>query len=93
MRIIPRKTNVKIEIVKNVTLGDIIFGMIGVAGALGFFLSNFASGLNYWIGIAWCAIIISLFFKISDNMRLYQTLGYLFRFFAQQKKYSQNKVL
>ena len=65
MRIIPRKTNVKIEIVKNVTLGDIIFGMIGVAGALGFFLSNFASGLNYWIGIAWCAIIISLFFKIS----------------------------
>ena len=35
MRIIPRKTNVKIEIVKNVTLGDIIFGMIGVAGALG----------------------------------------------------------
>lgn len=92
MRIIPRRTKVKIEIVKNVTLGDVIFGMIGVAGALALFFSNFANGLNYWIGIAWCAIIISLFFKVTDNMRLYQTLGYLFRFFAQQKKYSQKKI-
>ena len=33
-----------------------------------------------------------MFFKISDDMRLYQTLGYLFRFFAQQKKYSQGKI-
>ena len=92
MRIIPRKTKVKMEIIKNVTLSDVIFAVIGVAGALGLFLSNFASGLNYWIGIAWVAIIISLFFKVSDNMRLYSTLGYLFRFFAQQKKYSFSKV-
>lgn len=92
MRIIPRKTKVKMEIIKNITLSDVIFAVIGVAGALGLFLSNFASGLNYWIGIAWCAIIISLFFKISDNMRLYSTLGYLFRFFAQRKKYSLNKT-
>ncbi len=92
MRIIPRKTKIKMEIIKNVTLGDIIVGAIGVAGALGLFLSNFASGINYWIGIAWCAIIISLFFKVADNMRLYSTLGYLFRFLAQQKKYSANKT-
>ena len=92
MHIIPRKTKVKMEIIKNVTLSDVIFGIIGVAGALGFFLSNFASGLNYWIGIAWCAIIVSLFFKISDDMRLYQTLGYLFRFLAQRKKYSFKKA-
>ena len=92
MHIIPRKTKVKMEIIKNVTLSDVIFAVIGVAGALAFFLSNFAGGLNYWIGIAWCAIIISLFFKISDDMRLYQTLGYLFRFFAQRKKYSFKKA-
>lgn len=92
MRIIPRKTKIKMEIIKNVTLSDVIFGVIGIAGALGFFLSNFANGLNYWIGIAWCAIIISLFFKVSDDMRLYSTLGYLFKFLAQQKKYSQKKV-
>ncbi len=92
MRIIPRKTKIKMEIIKNVTLGDIIVGAIGVAGALGLFLSNFASGINYWIGIAWCAIIVSLFFKVADNMRLYSTLGYLFRFLAQQKKYSANKT-
>ena len=92
MRIIPRKTKIKMEIVKNVTISDIIVGAIGVAGALGLFLSNFAGGINYWIGIAWCAIIVSLFFKVADNMRLYSTLGYLFRFLAQQKKYSSQKV-
>ena len=92
MRVIPRRTKVKMEIIKNVTLSDVIFGVIGIAGALGLFLSNFANGLNYWIGIAWVAIIVSLFFKISDNMRLYQTLGYLFRFFAQQKKYANKKI-
>ncbi len=92
MRIIPRRTKIKMEIIKNVTLGDIIVGAIGVAGALGLFLSNFASGINYWIGIAWCAVIISLFFKVADDMRLYSTLGYLFRFLAQQKKYSANKA-
>ena len=74
MRIIPRKTKIKMEIVKNVTISDIIVGAIGVAGALGLFLSNFAGGINYWIGIAWCAIIVSLFFKVADNMRLYSTL-------------------
>ena len=92
MRIIPRRTKVKMEIIKNVTLSDVIFAVIGVAGALGLFLSNFASGLNYWVGIAWVAIIVSLFFKVSDNMRLYATLGYLFRFLAQQKKYSFTKA-
>ncbi len=92
MRIIPRKTKIKMEIIKNVTLSDIIVGAIGVAGALGLFLSNFAGGINYWIGIAWCAIVVAMFFKVADNMRLYSTLGYLFRFLAQQKKYSINKV-
>lgn len=90
MRVIPRRTKVRMEFIRGITIGDIILGMIGVAGALGFFLSE---GLmyNWWFGLAWVTVIVSLFFKVADDLRLYETLGYMFRFFAQKKKFSKEK--
>lgn len=91
MRIIPRKTKVKIELIKNVYLSDVIFGVIGIAVAIALFTSNFASGLNIPIGLAWSTIIVCMFITM-DGVRLYANLGYLFRFFAQQKRYSIEKA-
>ena len=90
-RIIPRKTKVKIQIGK-FDLGDIILAAIGVGVGLALFFTNFADGLNYIVGLAWVVIVATLFFKIADDLRLYRTLGYLFRFFAQRKKYSKEAV-
>ncbi len=92
MRVIPRRTKVKMEFIRGITLGDIILGAIGVAGAIGIFLSEgigFGMNLNIWLGIAWVTIIISLYFKVADNLRLYETLGYIFRFIAQRKKFAK----
>ena len=90
MRVIPRRTKVKMEFIRGVTLGDILLGVLGVGGAIGIFLSQ-GLAYNIWFGIAWCSIIVSLYFKVADDLRLYETLGYIFRFFAQKKRFTKEK--
>lgn len=88
MRIIPRKIKVKTEFFKNVTLGDVICAFIGIAVAIALFVANFP--YHIWVGMAWLVIAIAMFFPVADGVRMYYTLGYLFRFFAQKKKYSKD---
>ncbi|MBP3389649.1 MAG: ATP-binding protein [Clostridia bacterium] len=92
MKIIPRKTKVRTEFMRGITLMDIIVGVIGIAVALALFFSNFAGNLGLWFGIAWITIVVAMYFKVADDMRLYYTLGYILRFLAQRKKYSKNTV-
>lgn len=89
MRVIPRKTKVKMEFFKGVTLSDIILAVIGVAVALALFFSNFPNNLGVWLGIAWVTIIVAMYFNVADDIKLYYTLGYILRFIAQRKKYSK----
>lgn len=91
MRVIPRRTKVKIEFIRGITIGDIILGIIGIAVAIALFISQ-GIAYNIWFGIAWVTIIVSLYFKVADNLRLYETLGFIFRFFAQRKKFSKKVV-
>lgn len=85
MRLIPRKIKVKTEFFKNVTLSDIIFAFIGIGVAIALFTANFA--YHIWVGIGWLVLVISMFLPVADGIRFYYTLGYLFRFFAQKKKF------
>lgn len=87
MRIIPRKIKVKTEFVKGVTLTDIIFAFIGIGVAIALFTANFP--YHIWVGVGWLIVAFSLFLPVADGIRFYYTLGYLFRFFAQKKKYSK----
>ena len=87
MYIIPRNTKVKAEIVKGITSSDIIFMIICAVGLVGLFLANFQ--YHEMFAFAWLGFdLVFYFVKTGDETRLYQTLGYLFRFFAQTKKYS-----
>lgn len=88
MRLIPRKIKVKTEFFKNVTLSDIIVAFIGVGVAIALFTANFS--YHIWVAIGWLLLSVSMFFPIADGIRFYYTLGYLFRFFAQKKKYIKN---
>lgn len=88
MRIIPRRIKVKTEFFKNITLGDILCAFVGVGVAIGLFLANFP--FHIWVGMAWLVIAIAMFFPVADGVRMYYTLGYLFRFFAQKKKYTKD---
>lgn len=88
-RLIPRKTKVKLEFIKGVTLLDIILAVIGVAGVIVLALSNFESHLI--VALVFAIVWVSLFFKVSEEERFYTTIVYLFRFFAQKKSFSVNK--
>ena len=89
MHIIPRNTKVRAEIIKNIYVSDIIFLMIVGAVAIGLFLANFT--YHYIFGCIWIGFTLVFYFmKTGDETRLYQTLGYLFRFFAQTKKYTKD---
>ena len=87
MRIIPRKIKVKTEFFKGVTLMDIIFAFVGIGVAVALFVAQFP--YHIWVGIGWLVIAVMMFLPIADGIRFYYTIGYLFRFFAQKRKYSQ----
>ena len=87
MRIIPRKIKIKTEFFKGVTLSDIICAFIGIGVAVALFTANF--DYHVWIGIGWLIFAVAMFLPVADGIRFYYTLGYLFRFFAQKKKYSR----
>ena len=89
-RIIPKRTKVKMEFFKGITLSDIIFAVIVVGVALLIFTSNFE--FRVYLGVAWCAIGVSLFIPAEEGIRIYTFLGLVFRFFAFRKRYSKDKL-
>ncbi len=93
MKYIPRKTKVKMEFAKGITIADIIFIAIGIAVLLLLILSQgISTDMKIYLSVAWVAIILSLFMPIADGKRLFATLGILFKFFAYKKKYSKNPM-
>lgn len=91
MRYIPRRTKVKMEFFRGVTLGDIILGMIGIAVLLLIILSTGIGDVmtKVYLGSIWTAIIVCLFIRMADGMPLYTTLLLLIKFFAYRKNYSK----
>ena len=86
MYIIPRTTKLKTEIIKGITISDLVFIAICVAGLIALFTANFP--YHEIFALIWLGFVLVFYFcKTGDETRLYQTLGYLFRFFAQSKKY------
>jgi conjugal transfer ATP-binding protein TraC len=88
-RVIPKKTHVKIEFFKNVTIGDFIYAAIVLGIGLAFFISNF--DYHTYVSLAWLAVGVSMFFPVEDGIRIYSFLGLIFRFFAFKKKFSKQE--
>ncbi len=90
MRYIPRKTKVKMEFFKGITLSDIIVMAIGFAGGLLFAISNLP--YHWYFALAWVCLIAMLFVPIEEGLRLYASIGLLIRFVAFRKSYSKADV-
>ena len=84
VRIIPRRTKVKLEFVRGVTGTDLIIAIIAIAILIVLAASNFPG--HIWIALVWAILGISLFFKIADSDRFYVTMGHLARFSMQKKE-------
>ena len=89
-RFIPKRTKVKMEFFKGITLADIAVAAIGVGGFFVFALTNFA--YHWYLAVGWLAICAMMFMKIDDSLRLYGSLGLLFRFMAFKKDYKKDDV-
>lgn len=87
VRIVPRRTKVKLEFVKGFTGLDLVIAVIAVAVLIILAASNFPG--HIWIAMVWAILALSLFFKIADSDRFYVTLTHLARFSMQKKKYEK----
>lgn len=91
IRYIPGKTRIKTEFLRNITLGDIILGVICLAFAIVIVASNIfkINGVDYrWYAlIGWLAIAVSMYLPIDDGLRLWSSITLIIRFSAFSKKY------
>ena len=91
IRYIPGKTRIKTEFLKNITLGDIILGVVCLAFAIVIVASNIfkINGVDYrWYALmGWLAIAVSMYLPIDDGLRLWSSITLIIRFSAFSKKY------
>ena len=87
VRVVPRRTKVKLEFVKGFTGIDLLIALVVAVVLIVLAASNFPG--HIWIAMAWAIIGLSLFFKIADSDRFYVTLAHLARFSMQKKKYQK----
>ncbi len=90
MRYIPRKTKVKMEFFKGVTLADVIVAAIALAVAAIFIISNLP--YKWYIALGWLCIMAMMYIPVEDGLRLHGTLGLIVRFVAFKKNYNKSEV-
>ncbi len=88
VRIVPRRTKVKLEFVRGFTAIDLLLATIAVVVLIVLIASNFEG--NIWVAIIWAIFSISMFFKIADSDRFYVTITHLVRFSMQKKRYEKS---
>lgn len=88
VRIIPRKTKVKMEFVRGFTVMDLVLAVLVAAILIVLIASDFDG--HIWVAIVWAIFGISLFFKISDTDRLYITYVHIIRYSMQKKVYEKH---
>ena len=89
MKYIPRRTKIKMEFFKGMTIGDLIYiGICALIMALLVFSEGIGTIMKVVIIVSWGVIAFTMFMHIADDKRLYQTIGILFKFFAYKRKFS-----
>ena len=88
VRVIPRRTKIKLEFVRGITGLDLVLAIIA-AVVFGVLVgANLFPG-SIWLAVVWAIFAIAMFFKISDSERFYVTIAHLIRFSMQKKKYEK----
>lgn len=84
---IPKKTKVKMEFVYGLTLFDIIFAVLLIAGLILLIVSNIP--YKWIICVSYASISVMMFINVADGVRLYYSVILFFRFFAYPKHFSK----
>jgi len=88
MRIIPKRTRVKVQFYKGIGIYDVILGVI----ALAFLALTVTSNLpnKYAIALGILIVVAPMYIPIGE-IKLYQALGYAFKFCLATKSFDKNK--
>ena len=89
MRIIPKKTKVKVEFYRNFTLADILIGLLGLAVEFLILFTDYGL-LTYMFMTVVLGVFICLYLPVSGE-RLYLQIGSLIKFVFNKKKYAKNE--
>ena len=91
IRYIPGKTRIKTEFFKNITLGDIVLGIVCLIFAIVIVASNLfkIGGMDYrWYALfTWIGFTVALYLPIDEGLRLWSSVTMIIRFSAFAKKY------
>ncbi len=87
VRIVPRRTKVKLEFVRGFTAIDLLLAAIAAVVLIVLIAANFSG--HIWVAMVWAIFAIAMFFKIADSDRFYVTITHLVRFSMQKKKYEK----
>ena len=88
MKFIPRKSKVKSEVYRNVTILDVFIGIIGIIGAVLIATSNLP--YKWYIALSFASFWCMLFVPVSDGVKLYYSVVLMFKFLAYKKRYYKN---
>ena len=77
-RIIPKKTKVRVQFYKNLTMKDALLILAGVI-VVGLTLLS-GLGIKYILAIVFAIIFVVLFIQVAPETRVYQSIGHFFRF-------------
>lgn len=88
MRVIPKRTKIKMQFYRGIGIYDIILGLI----ALGFIALAVTSNLpnKYALAIGILIVVAPMYIPLGD-IKLYQALGYAVKFGVAQKKFDKSK--
>ena len=84
VHIIPKKTKVKMEIFRGVTLLDVFYALFCLGVFILFLQSNFPGRI--YIGLGVTAILAVMMIR-NNGIRVYSNIGWLFRFISFKKHY------
>ncbi len=87
MRIIPKKTKVKVEFYRNITLVDILIAVIGMGLELLLFFANFGS-FQYVVMAAVLGLFICLYLPVDGEKLYIQIVGWV-KYLFSVKKYEK----
>lgn len=88
-RIIPKRTKIKTQFYKKLTLPDAIVLLVGII-IVGLIVISGGGVATYIFAVIVALLFALMFFNVAPETRLYQTLGSLFKFLFGNKNFSKN---
>ena len=88
MRIIPKKTKVKVQFYKGIGIYDVIIGVIALAFLALAVTSNLPN--KYTIALLILIVVAPMYIPLGD-IKLYQAVGYGFKFAIARKTFTKKQ--